>query len=133
MSPPDSRTQLLLDEAINAATQAYAPYSNYHVGSALITADDHLVTGCNVENASYGLSMCAERNAIFRAVAEFGKDVRPLVLAVLRENAIPISPCGACRQVMMEFNPDMTVVYRSSDGIEQHTVRELLPNAFVIR
>jgi cytidine deaminase len=133
MASPDDRTRRLLDEAQKVAGHAYAPYSNYHVGAALLTADDHLVTGCNVENGSYGLSMCAERNAIFRAVAEFGKDCQPRVMAVVLENGDPISPCGACRQVMMEFNPDMVVVFRAPDGVEQRSVRELLPGAFAFR
>lgn len=115
------------------ARHAYAPYSKYHVGAALVTDDDQLVTGCNVENGSYGLSMCAERNAIFRAVAMFGSDVRLKAMAVVLEDGDPISPCGACRQVMMEFNPDMLVVFRSPDGVEQRSVHDLLPNGFAFR
>jgi len=130
---PEDRIQWLLDEAATVAGHAYAPYSKYHVGAALVTDDDQLVTGCNVENGSYGLSMCAERNAIFRAVAMFGSDVRLKAMAVVLEDGDPISPCGACRQVMMEFNPDMLVVFRSPDGVEQRTVRDLLPNGFAFR
>lgn len=130
MVSPNARAQQLLDEATKAAGHAYAPYSHYSVGAALVTADDQLVTGCNVENSSYGLTMCAERNAIFRAVAEFGKDVRPVVLAVALESGDPISPCGACRQVMVEFNPDLVVVFRSPAGVEERSARDLLPDAF---
>jgi cytidine deaminase len=133
VAPTEDRIQWLLEEATTVAGHAYAPYSKYHVGAALVTDDDQLVTGCNVENGSYGLSMCAERNAIFRAVTMFGNDFRPRAMAVVLENGEPISPCGACRQVMMEFNPDMLVVFRSPDGVEQRSVRDLLPNGFAFR
>jgi cytidine deaminase len=121
----------LLDQAERASDRAYAPYSKLAVGAALLMPNGNVVLGCNVENASYGLTMCAERNAIFRAVAEYGHEPAPTALAVAAAGGIPISPCGACRQVMHEANPDMLVVFRTASGaLEQVSVRDLLPHGF---
>jgi cytidine deaminase len=126
----DELIQRLLAEATHAATSAYAPYSRLQVGAALVTATDDVVVGCNVENSSYGLTMCAERNAIFTAVARHGPHVHLRALAVVVADRQAIMPCGACRQVMHEFNPDMLVAFRSAAGLERVSARDLLPYGF---
>jgi len=121
----------LLEELITLAREvrknAYAPYSGFPVGAALRTASGHVYTGCNVENASYGLSICAERVAVGKAVSEGDRDFE--ALAVVSETMA--SPCGACRQVLAEFGLDTTVVMADlKHSREIHTVRDLLPAAF---
>ena len=120
-----------VDRLIAAATaarqMAYAPYSGFAVGAALLAADGQVTTGCNVENASYGLGVCAERNAIFHAVADGVRDF--VAVAVVTENGV--TPCGACRQVLAEFNPDMVVIVGDTAGNRRvYTLRQLLPDAF---
>jgi cytidine deaminase len=133
---PDATTlQDLLAAAHKAASVAYAPYSHFHVGAAVLCVDGEVVTGCNVENASYGLSMCAERNALFAAVVGGRRPGRDFVaVAVSCPDApadAPVSdrlPCGACRQVLHEMlGPDGIVIV---DGGQQHRVAELIPGAF---
>jgi cytidine deaminase len=124
--------------AKDAARQAYAPYSGFSVGAAVLTREGRIFDGCNVENASYGLTICAERNAIFTAVAE--ATGTPAILAIYiiaqragdREAELPGSPCGACRQVIYEFGRDAIVSYISSAGRRLVGIEELLPDAFVI-
>ena len=94
--------------AREASAFAYCPYSKFRVGAAVLTGDREIIGGCNVENASYGLTICAERNAIFRAVATGHREIRALVLYT--PTAKPVTPCGACRQVLAEFGGDATVV-----------------------
>ncbi|MTI81471.1 MAG: cytidine deaminase [Firmicutes bacterium] len=119
----------LLNMAKTAMQQAYVPYSNFPVGSALITKNGNVYSGCNVENASYGLTCCAERVAIFKAVTEGNRDIK--ALAVIGNTELPCSPCGACRQVMYEFNPDMEVYIANKDGDYVKTYAgELLPAQF---
>ena len=113
-------------------TRAYAPYSKFHVGCAVLTESGATYTGCNVENASYGLTICAERAAICAAVAAEGDAVRIRALAVLNGNHAPCSPCGACRQVMFEFGPDAEVIFQGRDGLEHSTARALLPAGFTL-
>lgn len=122
----------LLDRATAAAAKAYAPYSQFQVGCALLTAQGNLFTGCNVENASYGLTICAERSTIFHAVAEEGPDMRIVELAVIAlGQAFP--PCGACRQVIAEFAGAETPVWFLRDGKPvSMTMAELLPASFRI-
>lgn len=98
----------LITDAINAASRAYAPYSRFHVGAALVAADGRVFTGCNVENISFGLTICAERNAVFAAVAAGCREFSKIIIVADTEE--PASPCGACRQVLAEFNPDMEIV-----------------------
>ena len=119
----------LRSQAIEAASHAYAPYSGLHVGVAGIVDDGRVVTGCNVENASYGLTICAERSAVFQMVAA-GEGAFDAIV-IYTPTATPTAPCGACRQVLNEFNPDAEVV-SICDGPEviRTTVRELLPTAF---
>jgi cytidine deaminase len=121
----------IADHLIAAATaarrKAYAPYSGFAVGAALLASDGQVYTGCNVENASYGLGVCAERNAIFHAVAEGVR--RFAAVAVVTENGV--TPCGACRQVLAEFNPEMIVIVADLAGNSRfYALDELLPRAF---
>jgi cytidine deaminase len=116
--------------ADDALTKAYVPYSNFPVGACLVTKTGQTYQGVNIENASYGLTNCAERTAIFKAVSEGARDFQHLVIA--GHTPAPISPCGACRQVMAEFcAPDMPVTLVGEQGvIKETTVAELLPYAF---
>ena len=118
----------LIRRALGMRARAYAPYSHYSVGAALLSDSGAMYVGANVENASYPLSMCAERAAIFRAVAE--GELSFLAIAVATENGG--SPCGACRQVLSEFSPGMEVLVLNSEGdvVLETTVAELLPEAF---
>ena len=119
----------LVEIASQASKNAYVPYSRFPVGAALLLSDGTIISGCNVENASYGLTNCAERTAIFTAIAQGRKDF--VKMAVFAKTEEFVSPCGACRQVLFEFAPDMTMLL--SDR-EKHsrivTVRELLPFGF---
>ena len=124
--------QRLLEAARAALAQAYAPYSKFHVGAALLSEAGKLYTGCNVENASYGLTICAERAAICAAVAAEGAGMRIRALAVLNGNHAPCSPCGACRQVIFEFGAQAPVLYQGRDGVEESTAAALLPEGFTL-
>lgn len=115
--------------AREAREEAYAPYSDFSVGAALRTKDGTIVTGSNVENASYGLSMCAERVALFKAASEGYR--YPEALAVAGDDEDPAPPCGACRQVMREFNGEMRIVYGTDPGnLTVKTLSDLLPDSF---
>src|SRR5512135_1598350 len=120
--------QSLIDLANTARQRAYAPYSNYPVGSSLRTKSGRTFTGVNVENAAYPQTMCAERVAIYKAVSEGEKEFE--VITVVTNNGG--SPCGGCRQVMAEFGLDTNVLLTDGNGklVKQTTVRELLPDAF---
>jgi cytidine deaminase len=119
----------LIQAAGEARERAYIPYSRFGVGAALLAEDGRLFTGCNVENASFGLTCCAERTAIFKAVSEGCR--RFAAIAVIAEGERPVSPCGACRQVMAEFAPGMRVLLANLKGETLLTsVAELLPGAF---
>jgi cytidine deaminase len=122
----------LLRRARAAMKTAYAPYSKFHVGAAVLLDDGRIFTGCNVENASYGLTICAERNAIFAAVAATRKKPVITAVAVVNKRGVPCSPCGACRQVIAEFGPDAVVWYLGAEGIVSRTMRELLVDGFVL-
>ena len=115
-----------------AAELAYAPYSDFHVGAALLTSDGEVVTGCNVENASYGLANCAERTAVFRAIVE-GKLSRGVgidAIAVVHRDHQSCTPCGACRQVLYEFGADAIVLYEIEGERRRTKVSALLPESF---
>lgn len=117
----------LIASARAAREQAYAPYSNFKVGAALKGKSGRIYTGCNVENAAYGHTMCAERTAVFKAVSEGEQEFE--VIAVVTQNGVP--PCGSCRQVMLEFAPDMTVIIADIQGNARvTTVCDLLPDSF---
>lgn len=123
----DSTVAELISAASDVRTRAYARYSHFAVGAALLAGDGQVYTGCNVENASYGLAICAERNAVARAVAA-GQRVFT-VIAVVTENGI--TPCGACRQVLAEFNPQLLVIVADTAGNQRrYRLSELLPAAF---
>jgi len=113
-----------------AAQNAYARYSKFRVGAAVLTGSGEIVAGCNVENASYGLTMCAERAAIFAAVAQFGPDMRIRSILVVNGDDAPCSPCGACRQVIYEFGPEATVIFKDSSGWTRQAITDLLPYGF---
>jgi cytidine deaminase len=116
-------------EAARAAQEhAYCPYSHYRVGAALETDDGILFTGCNVENASYGLTICAERSALFTAVSAGARRFRRIVVAT--DSEPPGPPCGACRQVLAEFGPDLEVESVGPTQSKRWRIRELLPDAF---
>ncbi|HDR4604899.1 MULTISPECIES: cytidine deaminase [Bacillus] len=119
-----------IEEANKMLSKAYIPYSKFPVGAALVTKEGKIYTGCNIENASYGLCNCAERTAIFKAVSEGERDFSYLVITGETEG--PISPCGACRQVIAEFcDPKMPVLLTNVKGDEKEvTVEQLLPGAF---
>jgi cytidine deaminase len=125
---PEAWNQLRA-RAASAMERAYAPYSNFRVGAALLASDGSVVEGCNVENASFPAGSCAERVAVGAAIA---RGLREFVaLAVFTETTEPTPPCGVCRQVLMEFAPDLPVLSATSSGAEARwSVSELLPHAF---
>ena len=123
----------LCESAVAAAAAAYAPYSGFSVGAALLADDGTVFTGCNVENGSYGLTMCAERTAVFKAVSEGRRRFSAIAIAGGRDT--PAYPCGACRQVLAEFCPPETpVICLTLDAtrIERLTLGELLPHTFAL-
>lgn len=122
--------QVLINKAIEARKQAYAPYSKFQVGAAVLTKSDQVYLGCNIENASYGLGNCAERTALFKAISEGEKDIA--ALAVVGDTDGPISPCGACRQVIAEFcEKDTPIILANLKGdFTVTSISELLPGSF---
>jgi cytidine deaminase len=127
---PAGQLDALRDAAFAVMERAYAPYSRFRVGAALLTADGAVVTGCNVENAAYPAGICAERGAVMAAVAAGHRAFRLLVLATEADEPAP--PCGQCRQVLVEFAPQLPVVSVTRDGAERRwTLAELLPSPFV--
>lgn len=118
----------LIEAARKARLNAYAPYSKFKVGAALLAQSGKIYTGCNVENASYGLACCAERNAVFKAVSEGEKDFR--AIAIASDSAEPTAPCGACRQVLNEFAPNIKIIMAGLNGTKISSLKKLLPFAF---
>lgn len=120
----------LINEAVKARDFAYVPYSKFKVGAALVSKDGQIFHGCNIENASYGMTNCAERTALFKAYSDGVTEFQTLVVVADTEG--PVSPCGACRQVISELcEPDMEVVLTNLKGDTQKVkVRDLLPGAF---
>ena len=128
-APLGAELDRLCEAAFAAMERAYAPYSEFPVGAALLTADGTVVTGCNVENAAYPSGICAERGAVVAAVAAGHRAFRLLVLATEADEPAP--PCGACRQVIVEFAPRLPVVSVNRDGAQRRwTMAELLPHPF---
>ena len=119
----------VMNAAREASEKAYAPYSSFQVGAAILTEDDALHAGCNVENASYGLSMCAERSAAFAMALANPEDRRISLVAIFSPNASPCFPCGACRQVLREFGCKEVVVEDGS-GLHRYPFEQILPNSF---
>jgi cytidine deaminase len=119
----------LMAEAVKARKRAYAPYSRFAVGAALLAKDGSVYLGCNVENASYGLTICAERNAVWKAVSEGVTEFT--AIAVTARDGLGAPPCGSCRQVLHEFAPNALVYWRDARGrILKRKLSELLPDAF---
>jgi|SRR5579884_1145233 len=129
MPLPPHILQKLCSAAREASSRAYCPYSKFPVGAAVLTTEGEIVSGCNIENASYGLTMCAERTAVFQAVAQGRLGLK--VIVIYTPTPFPTAPCGACRQVLNEFAPEAEVIC-VCDGRDEirTTVRELLPVAF---
>ena len=118
--------------AQEAMRNAYVPYSGFQVGAAVFTASGRVYTGCNIENASYGLSICAERTAIFQAVSAGEREIESI--AIISSGKEMVTPCGACRQVMAEFNPNLTLYLADGAGnYKEFTLPQLLPEMFVLK
>ncbi len=129
LAPGSRQRTVLAERAMAAKERAYAPYSGFHVGAALLATDGSITEGCNVENASYPAGMCAERGAISAAVARGVRDFVAIVIATDAEQPTP--PCGICRQVMMEFAPRLEVISVTRGGADARwTMSDLLPAAF---
>ena len=118
----------LLNAALEARLKAYAPYSKFLVGAAVRAESGKIYTGCNIENASYGLTVCAERNALFAAVG--AGERKFTALCVVGDTEAPISPCGACRQVMAEFKVPRIILANLKGDVKEYTLEELLPLGF---
>jgi cytidine deaminase len=126
----ESERKRLLGAAREALARAYAPYSGVKVGAAVLTATGQVFSGGNVENASYGLTLCAERAAIAAAVAAEGPGMQICALAVVSNQPGLFAPCGACRQVIFEFGPEALVIFQGEDDLISAPISELLPHAF---
>jgi cytidine deaminase len=120
----------LLQSAQKVMKNAHAPYSKFRVGAAVLLSNGRIFSGCNVENASYGMTNCAERTAIFSAVAQLGPKIEIRAVSVANDQGVPCSPCGACRQVIYEFGPDATIFFQGAKGPKQAHITELLPEGF---
>jgi len=123
----------LLEVARAAMRNAHAPYSKFKVGAALLTTKGQIFAGCNVENASYGMTNCAERTAIFSAVASLGPKMEIEAIAIVNNRDAPCAPCGACRQVIYEFGPKATVYFQGAKGQKKLKITELLPEGFHLK
>lgn len=119
-----------MEAAKSAHQKAYAPYSGFNVGAAILTSENDLYTGCNVENASYGLSICAERNAVAWMVLQGNEKPKIKLVAIASPGAAPCFPCGACRQVLKEFGCEQVVVEDGDGGILTYSFEEIFPNSF---
>ena len=118
--------------ALDVQARAYVPYSNYRVGAALLTASGEIIAGCNVENATFGATCCAERSAVFSAVAQGYREFRAVAVATNGED--PGTPCGICRQVLAEFGSDLDVLCFTPEGAEaRYRLSELLPHVFKLK
>ena len=122
--------KVLLEAALAARERAYAPYSKFLVGAAVRAESGKIYTGCNIENASYGLTVCAERNALFSAVG--AGERKFTALCVVGDTEEPISPCGACRQVMAEFKVPCIILANLQGDVKEYTLEELLPYGFTL-
>jgi len=119
----------LIEKAKKAREKAYTPYSEFQVGAAVLNTDGKIFTGCNIENASFGLAVCAERVAIFKAISEGSTNFE--AIAVIGDTDKPCSPCGACRQVISEFGENITLIMANLKGnVKVKKIKQLLPEAF---
>jgi cytidine deaminase len=123
----------LFRSARQVMKNAYAPFSNFRVGAAILTSKGQVFAGCNVENASYGMTNCAERTAIFSAIAKVGPGLEICAVAVTNDHGVPCSPCGACRQFIYEFGPRAIVFYQGAKGPKQSLITDLLPEGFRLK
>ncbi|HEX4003485.1 MAG TPA: cytidine deaminase [Candidatus Acidoferrales bacterium] len=128
-----SSREKLMDAARSTMRKAHAPYSNFKVGAALLTTTGEIFAGCNVENASYGMTNCAERTAIFSAVASLGPKMEIEAIAIVNDHGVACAPCGACRQVIYEFGPKATVYFQSAKSWKKMPITELLPEGFRLK
>lgn len=132
--PTQRALKKLVERAKQAAKNSYSPYSKFRVGAALQLNNGEVVTGANVENASLGLTICAERAALVRAVSQFGPKIRVAAVAVANLNGRPSPPCGACRQMLAEFAlPDAPVIFPASDGVRTMAFSDVMPLAFEMK
>jgi cytidine deaminase len=134
---PAAMRERLLRSARKVMKNAYAPFSNFRVGAAILTSKGQVFVGCNVENSSYGMTNCAERTAIFSAIAKAGPDLEIDAVAVVgspdNDRGVPCSPCGACRQVIYEFGPRAIIFYQGEKGPKQRLITDLLPEGFRLK
>ena len=129
--PSQSALDSLLEHAKKAAANSYSPYSHFRVGAALLLTSGKVITGTNVENVSFGLTICAERSALVRAISEFGPEIRIEAIAVANLNAAASPPCGACRQMLAEFAaPETPVIFPAAAGTMTIRFDEVLPFGF---
>ena len=132
--PLEKGLEALIELAREVASRSYSPYSSFRVGAALRLTNGEIVTGTNVENVSYGLTICAERAALVRAVAQFGPEIRIEALAIANLNGAASPPCGACRQMLAEFIlPEAQVVFPATDGARVMAFSQMLPLAFEMK
>ena len=130
----DPALDTLFQHALTAAQRSYSPYSGFKVGSAIRLASGEIVTGTNVENVSYGLTMCAERAALVRAVSDFGPAIRIAAVAIAHLDGAACPPCGACRQVLAEFAPpEASVIFKDAGCVRVMPFSEVFPLAFEMK
>jgi cytidine deaminase len=127
---PAGASARLLRSAKAVMKNAHAPYSKFRVGAAILLSNGKIFSGCNVENASYGMTNCAERTAIFSAVAQCGPKIEICAVSLVNDQGMPCSPCGACRQVIYEFGPDAMIFFQGAAGRKQAHITKLLPEGF---
>ena len=130
---PAVTRERLLRSARKVMKNAYAPFSHFRVGAAILTSKGRVFMGCNVENSSYGMTNCAERTAIFSAIAKDGPELEIQAVAVVNDRGVPCSPCGACRQVIYEFGPRAVIFYQGEKGPKQSLITDLLPEGFRLK
>jgi cytidine deaminase len=134
---PAVTRERLLRAARKVMKNAYAPFSHFRVGAAILTSKGRVFAGCNVENSSYGMTNCAERTAIFSAIAKDGPELEIQAVAVVAspdgDHGVPCSPCGACRQVIFEFGPRAVIFYQGKKGPKQSLITDLLPEGFRLK
>ncbi len=122
----------LVEHARDAQKNAYAPYSEFNVGAALLTEDNQVFSGCNVENATFGATICAEQTAVFNAVCHGARQFTKI--AIVTDNDAPVMPCGICRSVLFEFSPDMEIIAVGSSGrMEKIRLSQLYPKGFRLK
>jgi cytidine deaminase len=123
----------LIRSARKVMKNAYSPFSKFRVGAAILTSQGKIYVGCNVENSSYGMTNCAERAAIFSAIAKGGPELEIRAVAVANDHGVACSPCGACRQVIFEFGPRAIIFYEGEEGPKQSLITDLLPEGFRLK